>query len=63
MNSALNYYSAAQRHSDAIRDSYRNPPLPQREPPPAQAKRSFLAEAFGWIAQARHRRENLLAVR
>jgi hypothetical protein len=27
MNSAINYYSAAQRHTDAIRDARRNPPL------------------------------------
>jgi hypothetical protein len=26
MNSAINYYSAAQRHSDAIREARRNPP-------------------------------------
>jgi hypothetical protein len=26
MNSAINYYSAAQRHADAIREARRNPP-------------------------------------
>ena len=26
MNSAVNYYSAAQRHADAIREARRNPP-------------------------------------
>jgi hypothetical protein len=64
MNSALNYYSAAQRQSDAIRDAYRNPPLPQVDEPAAAAKkRSLLTEALGWVTQAGHRRENLLAVR
>jgi hypothetical protein len=29
MNSAINYYSAAQRHTDAIREARRNPPLPR----------------------------------
>jgi hypothetical protein len=33
MNSAINYYSAAQRHTDAIRDARRNPPrAPQARP-------------------------------
>ena len=30
MNSAINYYSAAQRHTDAIREARRNPPLFER---------------------------------
>ena len=29
MNSAIHYYSAAQRHADAIREARRNPPLPR----------------------------------
>jgi hypothetical protein len=33
MNSAINYYSAAQRHTDAIREARRNPPrAPQARP-------------------------------
>jgi hypothetical protein len=28
MNSAINYYSAAQRHADAIREARRNPVIP-----------------------------------
>ena len=63
MNSALNYYSAAQMHADALRDAYRNPPLPRVERTAPAPRRSWLAEALGWIAQAGHRREDLLAVR
>ena len=63
MNSALNYYSAAQMHADALRDAYRNPPLPRLESDAPPVRRSWLAQAFGWVAQPGHRRENLLAVR
>ena len=34
MNSAINYYSAAQRHTDAIREARRNPPRAQLAPGP-----------------------------
>ena len=40
MNSAINYYSAAQRHTDAIREARRNPPRaprPRRSPRPRPA--------------------------
>jgi hypothetical protein len=44
MNSAINYYSAAQRHTDAIREARRNP-LPVIPPPPAH-------EPDGWRGPA-----------
>jgi hypothetical protein len=46
MNSAINYYSAAQRHSDAIRDARRNPPIaaePTHEPAERVHRRGLLS--------------------
>jgi hypothetical protein len=63
VNSQLSYYSAAAAHADAIRDAYRNPPLPRSEETPGPGRRSRLAQALGRVAQPGHRRENLLAVR
>jgi hypothetical protein len=51
MNSAIHYYSAAQMHADAIRDSYRNPQQPHVElppvPEPQRRQRRRLLLAFG----------------
>jgi hypothetical protein len=52
MNSALHYYSAAQRQVDAVRDTYRIPPEQRSvEQPPApersRARRLLLALARG----------------
>jgi len=64
MNSSLHYYSAAQMQADALRDAYRNPPRKKAEAKPEPERhRSVLAQALGWVAQAGHRRENLVAVR
>ena len=65
MNPQLNYYSAASAHAAALRDSYRNPPLPRVDivAEPAPERRSRLAQALGRVAQAGHRREYLVAVR
>jgi hypothetical protein len=47
MNSAIHYYSAAQRQADAVRNSYRNPPQQHVEQPPVpqprRARRLLLA--------------------
>jgi hypothetical protein len=45
MNSAVNYYTAAQRHTDAIREARRNPvpPRPVQEPPARQGLSAVLA--------------------
>ncbi|HEY3542295.1 MAG TPA: hypothetical protein VGK79_07110 [Gaiellaceae bacterium] len=40
MNSAIHQISAAQHHTDALRDALRNPQLP-REPKPARHHRRF----------------------
>jgi hypothetical protein len=48
MNSAISYLSAAQRQADAIRESYRNPPLrpvPQAEPDVRRTPRRLLLRA------------------
>ena len=39
MNSAIHQLSAAQKHADAIRESYRNPPQPLVDLPPVPAAR------------------------
>jgi hypothetical protein len=36
MNSAIHQYSAAQRHTDAIREARRNPPRAPQAPPVAE---------------------------
>jgi hypothetical protein len=43
MNSAVNYYSAAARHADAIREARRNPPLVFAPAPTDDAGPSLLA--------------------
>jgi len=66
MNNAHLHYAQASQQAAAIRDAYRNPPRPQIDVPPAEPpaeRRSRLAEALGRVAQAIHRREDLLAVR
>jgi hypothetical protein len=42
MNSALHYYSAAQRQADALRDVYRDPPRQRsiEQPPVPEPRRS-----------------------
>jgi hypothetical protein len=45
MNSAIHQYSAAQRHTDAIREARRNPPRAPQAPPSAAP-----APRFGLIA-------------
>jgi hypothetical protein len=42
MNSALHYYSAAQRQADALRDAYRDPPRQRsiEQPPVPEPRRS-----------------------
>jgi len=44
MNSAINYYSAAQMHADAIREALRNPPpaVPARTPAERTGRRGPL---------------------
>jgi len=42
MNPQLNYYSAAAAHTDALRDAYRNPPLPRIDEAPEPERRSRL---------------------
>jgi len=65
MNPTLHHHYHAQLQADAIRDAYRNPPrsLVEVPEPPAARRRFRLAEALGRVAQAAHRRENLVAVR
>jgi hypothetical protein len=46
MNSAIHQYSAAQRHTDAIREARRNPPRAPQAPPAAAAQ----APRLGLIA-------------
>ncbi len=47
MNSAINQYSAAQRHTDAIREARRNPMLPTpARPAEDRAARPGLTAAF-----------------
>jgi hypothetical protein len=46
MNSAISYLSAAQMHADAVRASYRNPPLmpkPERVVPQQRRRRPTFA--------------------
>jgi len=39
VNSAISYISASQLHADALRESYRNPPLRPVEPVQAERRR------------------------
>jgi hypothetical protein len=41
MNSAIHQYSAAQRHTDAIREARRNPPLGAQAPPAVKPEPRF----------------------
>jgi hypothetical protein len=50
MNSAIHYYTAAQRQTDVLRDSHRIQPQPHAELPPApepRRRRRLLLLAFG----------------
>jgi hypothetical protein len=49
MNSAIHYYSAAQRQADVVRDSRRNRPQQHTEQPPVPQPRRVrrLLLAFG----------------
>jgi hypothetical protein len=64
MNSTVFHYVQAQRQADLDRElTWRQREVPIDEAMPEATKSSRLVQAFRWVAQPRHRRENLVAVR